>query len=144
MATQVAREIVPAAKQDRLQLLLVSIGTVETGQKFAAKTGFPEAQLFADSENATYDALGLNQGLGVTYISPLVRLPRHSCHCASWVFGVFLAMSFAMQQCREVFANACSFAVHMCIVAWHACPALLHALLWGQHHGAPQMLHRCS
>ena len=73
MATQVARDILPEVQSDGNRLFLVSIGSQETGEKFAAKTKFPADCLFGDETNATYDALGLNQGLGVTYISPLAR-----------------------------------------------------------------------
>jgi peroxiredoxin len=73
MSTELARDILPELKAEGHRLFLVSIGTTEMGHKFAQKTKFPEELLFADEENATYDALGLHQGLGVTYISPLVR-----------------------------------------------------------------------
>jgi hypothetical protein len=89
MATQVARDILPEVRSDGNKLFLVSIGSQDTGSKFAAKTQFPAELLFGDEENATYDALGLNQGLGVTYISPLVcAQPPHArcCHRACVLF----------------------------------------------------------
>jgi peroxiredoxin len=73
-ATHLRQRVLPQL-QGQSQLFLVSIGTVETGIMFAEKTDFPKRQLFADPDNAAYDALQLNSGMFVTYLTPLVRLP---------------------------------------------------------------------
>jgi len=48
----------------------VGIGTPERGKEFCAHVPFPEANLFADPENACYTALGLKKGLSTTFLSP--------------------------------------------------------------------------
>ncbi|GFR42732.1 hypothetical protein Agub_g13914, partial [Astrephomene gubernaculifera] len=50
-------------------LFLVSIGTHERSKDFAEVTGFPRDSLFADPENALYDALGLVRSVGATFFS---------------------------------------------------------------------------
>jgi peroxiredoxin len=72
LARHMARVTVPRLTRQGHQVLLVSIGTQETGKKFAKKTGFPAAFLFADDENSTYDALGLIKGFASTFLSPVV------------------------------------------------------------------------
>lgn len=74
MARQLSRDYLSRLKQNDCKLFLVSIGTPETGKKFAAKTKFPEELLFADPKNAAYDALGLRKGFLVTYISPMTPI----------------------------------------------------------------------
>lgn len=74
MARQLSRDYIPKLKQQDCKVFLVSIGTPETGKKFAAKTNFPEQLLFADPENAAYDALDLRKGFLVTYISPMTPI----------------------------------------------------------------------
>lgn len=76
LARGMARETIPALAGKGHKVFMVSIGTPKTGKEFAKKTGFPPGLLFADEDNATYNALGLNQGFAVTYLSPLVRSPR--------------------------------------------------------------------
>ena len=46
-----------------VKLFLVSIGSAETGKEFASGTEFPEDSLFADTENACYDALNFYTGV---------------------------------------------------------------------------------
>jgi peroxiredoxin len=77
MARQLARDTAPQLERQSCKLFLVSIGTAETGQKFSELTGFPTDKLFADPENAAYDALRLNKGILVTYLSPIVRFPAN-------------------------------------------------------------------
>lgn len=52
-----------------MKVLLVSIGTLEKARGFVEKTGFPAENLFADGENATYDALQLKKGARRTFFS---------------------------------------------------------------------------
>lgn len=70
MATHLARDILPGLP-DHANVFLVAIGTAETGAAFARLTGFPAHRLLADPDNASYDALRLNQGFFVTYLTPL-------------------------------------------------------------------------
>lgn len=74
MARQLSRDYLSSLKEQDCKLFLVSIGTTDTGKKFAAKTNFPEDLLFADPENAAYDALNLRKGFLVTYISPMTPI----------------------------------------------------------------------
>lgn len=53
-----------------VQLVAVGIGTAERAKEFCQLTGFPESQLFADPENACYDALQLNKGALTTFLRP--------------------------------------------------------------------------
>jgi peroxiredoxin len=78
-----ARDTVPRLTQQGHQVLLVSIGTQETGKKFAKRTGFPAAYLFADYENATYEALGLTKGFATTFLSPVVCLDFEDLYFAA-------------------------------------------------------------
>eukprot|EP01025_Chloroclados_australasicus_P061845 TRINITY_DN8123_c1_g1_i6.p2 TRINITY_DN8123_c1_g1~~TRINITY_DN8123_c1_g1_i6.p2 ORF type:complete len:192 (-),score=9.33 TRINITY_DN8123_c1_g1_i6:286-861(-) len=66
LATQLGRDYVPKVRVSGIKLLLVSIGTVETGQNFAKRTQFPDDLLLADPDNCTYKALGLYSGLQPT------------------------------------------------------------------------------
>lgn len=74
MARQLSRDYLSKLKELDCKVFLVSIGTTETGKKFADKTKFPEELLFADPENAAYDALNLRKGFLVTYISPMTPI----------------------------------------------------------------------
>lgn len=74
MARQLSRDYLARLNDHGSKVFLVSIGTTDTGQKFADKTHFPPHLLFADPENATYDALELRKGFLVTYISPLTPI----------------------------------------------------------------------
>lgn len=53
-----------------MKLLLVSIGVLEKGRAYVDETGFPAEDLYADPENACYDALALYKGWGRTFLSP--------------------------------------------------------------------------
>ena len=123
MARQLARDVVPELDAGGCELLLVAIGTAQTGLEFAALTGapapqpatrllelvcmacnwlmatlrvqqfvgscagFPEGRLFADPDNAAYDALQFNKGALVTYISPIVRTSSHAFACTACQCG---------------------------------------------------------
>ncbi|GLC33981.1 hypothetical protein PLESTB_000825100 [Pleodorina starrii] len=52
-----------------IKLFLVSIGTHARSKEFVEVTGFPADCLFADPDNALYDALGLVKGVGATFFS---------------------------------------------------------------------------
>ena len=56
------RDVLPRLSAAECKLLAVGIGTDERARDFCAHVGFPEEHLFADPENAAYDALGLNKG----------------------------------------------------------------------------------
>jgi len=69
LAAQIARDVLPAFDERGVKTLCVGIGTLETARKFCAHVDFPEANLFADPENAAYSALGLNKGWKTTFFS---------------------------------------------------------------------------
>lgn len=52
------------------KLLVVSIGTAARAKQFVEETGFPIELLYADPENATYDALGFYNGVARTFFNP--------------------------------------------------------------------------
>lgn len=60
----------PKLDEMGVKLLLVSIGTYERSQDFAKETGFPKECLYADPDNAAYDALGFNKGVTKTFFDP--------------------------------------------------------------------------
>ncbi len=49
--------------------MCVGIGLPERAAEFVQLTGFPAAHLYADPENACYDALRLRHGWGPTFFS---------------------------------------------------------------------------
>lgn len=57
----IAREIVPIiqTREDKLRLVCIGIGTHERSKEFAGHVGFPDKYLYADPNNAVYDALEL-------------------------------------------------------------------------------------
>ena len=57
----------PALDDAGVELLLVSIGTLERGEDFARETAFPAEKLYADPDNVCYDALGFHRGVGRTF-----------------------------------------------------------------------------
>lgn len=66
---QLARDVKPRLDQAGVKTLLVSIGTVDSGKEFAARTGFPADALMVDPDNAAYDALGFYRGFKPTFLS---------------------------------------------------------------------------
>lgn len=52
------------------KLLVVSIGTAARAKQFVEETKFPIDILYADPENATYDALGFYKGVARTFFNP--------------------------------------------------------------------------
>mmetsp|Transcript_9926 Transcript_9926/g.31091 ORF Transcript_9926/g.31091 Transcript_9926/m.31091 type:complete len:154 (+) Transcript_9926:93-554(+) len=69
-AKQLKRDLLPRLQEARggaARLLFCSIGTRERALEFAAHTGFPAEMLYADPENAAYEALGLYKGVGRTF-----------------------------------------------------------------------------
>lgn len=52
------------------KLLVVSIGTAARAKQFVDETGFPIEMLYADPENATYNALGFYKGVARTFFNP--------------------------------------------------------------------------
>ena len=72
LAVQLRRDVIPNTDS---KVFLVAIGTAERARDFVATTGFPAEQLFADPENAAYDALGLYKGAQRTFFSWKVREP---------------------------------------------------------------------
>lgn len=79
LAAQLARDVQPRLDDADCKLLAIGIGTDERAREFCAHVGFPETSLFADPENAAYDALGLNKGWQTTFFTidtPLSILKR--------------------------------------------------------------------
>ena len=66
---QLRRDVLPALQKKGAKLVCVSIGTPERAKDFVAETGFPSEFLFADPENACYDALRLHKGLARTFLA---------------------------------------------------------------------------
>merc|ERR1719238_1111995 len=67
LAVQLRRDVKPKLDAAGVKLVLVSIGTFERSQDFAEETQFPRENLYADPENAAYDALGFYKGWGRTF-----------------------------------------------------------------------------
>lgn len=57
---QLQRDVIPALKQNQIGLLLVGIGSVESGRTFCEQTGFDINKLFVDdsSETKAYQSVG--------------------------------------------------------------------------------------
>lgn len=70
LAATLARDAQPKLQAAGVDLVCVGIGTVETAQKFCDHVGFPRELLYADPENAGYDALCLTKGLAPTFFNP--------------------------------------------------------------------------
>ncbi|KAL4440489.1 hypothetical protein ABPG75_003490 [Micractinium tetrahymenae] len=70
LATQLARDVLPALRARGVKLYFVSIGYPERGRKFSEQTGFPPELLLCDPENVTYSALGFKKGVRETFFSP--------------------------------------------------------------------------
>eukprot|EP01023_Acetabularia_acetabulum_P006942 TRINITY_DN12953_c0_g1_i1.p1 TRINITY_DN12953_c0_g1~~TRINITY_DN12953_c0_g1_i1.p1 ORF type:complete len:286 (-),score=23.67 TRINITY_DN12953_c0_g1_i1:861-1625(-) len=69
LGMQLARDYLPELTKQKIKLLFVSVGTLETGKDFSKNTNFPEDRLYADPLNVTYDALGLYKGLPRTFFN---------------------------------------------------------------------------
>ena len=70
LAAQLARDVLPALEGSRAKLLTVGIGTPERAREFCSHVGFPAEALYADPENAAYDALQLQKGVVDTFFTP--------------------------------------------------------------------------
>ena len=70
LAAQLARDVLPALDGSRAKLLTVGIGTPERAREFCSHVGFPAEALYADPENAAYDALQLQKGVVDTFFTP--------------------------------------------------------------------------
>ena len=71
LAAQLARDVLPALDGSRAKLLTVGIGTPERAREFCSHVGFPAEALYADPENAAYDALQLQKvGFGSAMVRP--------------------------------------------------------------------------
>ena len=70
LAAQIARDVVPPLSEAGVATRCVGIGTLETATKFCDHVGFPRELLFADPENAGYDALQLKKGVATTFFTP--------------------------------------------------------------------------
>ena len=69
LAAQIARDVQPRLSDAGVATKCVGIGTLETAQKFCDHVSFPRELLYADPENAGYDALGLKKGVGETFFT---------------------------------------------------------------------------
>jgi len=69
LATTLARDALPRLSDADVAMRCVGIGTLETAEKFCDHVNFPRELLFADPENAAYDALGLVKGVETTFFT---------------------------------------------------------------------------
>ena len=69
LALQLARDAAPKLAARGASLVCVGIGTAERAAEFCATYGLPPQLLYADPENACYDALRLRAGWGPTFFS---------------------------------------------------------------------------
>ena len=79
LAATLAREALPKLQANNVAMKCVGIGTLETAQKFCDHVEFPRELLYADPENAAYEALGLVKGVQETFFTidtPLSILKR--------------------------------------------------------------------
>ena len=79
LAAQLARDVKPRLDEAGCKLLAVGIGTDERARQFCEHVDFPQELLFADPDNAAYDALGLKKGWQTTFFTidtPLSILKR--------------------------------------------------------------------
>lgn len=71
--------MLPVLKAKDVALVCVGIGTAARAKEFAAHVEFPEEMLYADPENACYDALALKFGVATTFFNentPFALLER--------------------------------------------------------------------
>jgi len=64
----------PKLEAGNVQLRAIGIGTPAVARDVAAHVGFPEGLLYADPDNALYDDLQLNAGVGRTFFNPATPL----------------------------------------------------------------------
>lgn len=69
-----ARDALPALDERGVKLLAVGIGTPKRAVEFSSHVGFPLTNLYADPENAAYEALGLELGVASTFFQPTTPL----------------------------------------------------------------------
>ena len=69
LALQLANDAAPKLAARGATLACVGIGTSDRAAEFCAHYGVPPALVFADPENACYDALRLRKGWGPTFFS---------------------------------------------------------------------------
>ena len=90
MAIQLNRDVKPKLDAAGVKLVLVSIGTAERAKDFVEETGFPAENLYADPDNACYDALRLRKGVVDTFFNvstPYAILDRIQKVRAAGVMG---------------------------------------------------------
>lgn len=87
-AREIARDVLPRlrATPGSPRLVFVGIGTAERARDFAARTALPLENLFADPENAAYDALGLEASFSAAFLSPQTPLAigRRAARSGGW------------------------------------------------------------
>ena len=66
--------MVPRLREADIKLVAIGIGTGERAQEFCEHTSFPQELLYADPENAAYDALELTSGIADTFFNPATPL----------------------------------------------------------------------
>lgn len=69
MATKVKRELLPRANELNAVVRCIGIGTASRARSFCDELEFPSENLFADPDNACYDALQLRFGVLETFFS---------------------------------------------------------------------------
>lgn len=78
---QVARDVYPRLDEKGIKLRCISIGDLETGQKWCAHIGFPPELLLCDPEAKAYEVMGFEKGVEETFFkwstpwSILKRMP---------------------------------------------------------------------
>jgi peroxiredoxin len=76
-ARELARDVLPQLQKstnNQTRLVFVGIGTAERARDFAQRTGLPLDVLYADPDNAAYDALGLESSFAAAFLSPQTPL----------------------------------------------------------------------
>jgi peroxiredoxin len=73
-AREIARDLLPSLDKANVRLVFVGIGTPERAKDFAARTGLPQKNLFADAENAAHSALRLESSFAAAFLSPQTPL----------------------------------------------------------------------
>lgn len=76
-ARELARDVLPQLQKSSAnppRLVFVGIGTSERARDFAQRTGLPLDVLYADPDNAAYDALGLESSFAAAFLSPQTPL----------------------------------------------------------------------
>lgn len=89
-ARELARDVLPRLREQEAEnaprLVFVGIGTAERARHFAERTGLPPDALFADPDNAAYNALGLEASLAAAFLSPQTPLAiaRRAARPGGW------------------------------------------------------------